>query len=298
VIKPDLQPVVSLINELVPGDATIDQARSGLEALGERMDFAAGAVFSAETLGGVPVNRVTVPNTTRSRVIIHLHGGGFVMGSETTHRAIGSRLAQVAGATVILPGYRLAPEHPFPAAVEDVLSVYRAMLESGVSARAVTLSGDSAGGGLVVSAMIAIRDRGLPLPAAGVLYSPWGDLANVPPDDPREGTDDPIVTVAAMQPMAGAYLNGADPTEPLASPARADLTGLPPLMIHVAGPEYLRSDSVAIAATAGRDGVFVSLTIWPGMIHIFPAFAALLPADHEAAQAVAQTGAFIRTHSL
>ncbi|NWF69848.1 MAG: alpha/beta hydrolase, partial [Chloroflexi bacterium] len=214
--------------------------------------------------------------------------GGYATGSIDSYLMVGATLAQTTGIKVLIPEYRLAPEHPFPAALEDALAAYRWLLRSGTTSQRIIFAGDSAGGGLAVAALSALRDAGAPLPRAAVLISPFVDL---------EGTGESLRTRAAADPyvkpedkaLLRYYIGSHDPRHPLLSPLYADLRGLPPLLIHVGDDEILLSDSTRLAEKATDAGVDVTLKIWPGMWHVFHFFAPLLP---EARQALAEMGAY------
>jgi acetyl esterase/lipase len=189
--------------------------------------------------------------------------------------------------------YRLAPENPFPAAVDDALAVYRGLLDRGIPAEAITVSGESAGGGLALALLIAIKDAGLPQPAAAAVLSPWADLTQSGRSYETKAAVDPALTRQALSTRADNYLAGADPRSPLASPLFADLRGLPPLLIQAGTYEILLDDAVRLAAKAADDDVAATLQTFPGAPHVFQGFSALLA---EGARALDQVGAFIRTH--
>ena len=220
-------------------------------------------------------------------VVLHLHGGAFVMGSSATVAPVAAPLARAVGMPVFAPDYRLAPEHPFPAAVEDTVAAYRWLLETGADPRTVVISGDSAGGGLAVAGVIALRDRGLPRPAAVVCLSPWVDLTLTAPSIDARAELDPQVGRDFLQDSARHYLAGHDPRDPLASPVFADLSGLPPLLIHVGGDEALLDDAHRLEQAAGAAGVDVTLECWEGMLHVWHCFGPRLPEAGAALTAIA-----------
>jgi acetyl esterase/lipase len=241
--------------------------------------------------GGVPAEWITTPQATAERVVFYLHGGGYTIGSVKTHRELISRMSRAAGARALAIDYRLAPEHPFPAAVEDATTAYRWLLENGVDPTRIVIAGDSAGGGLTVAALVALRDAGGPLPAAGVCLSPWVDLEGIGESMTTRAEADPIVQREGLLAMAKAYLGDANPRAPLAAPLYADLTGLPPLLIHVGTAEMLLDDSTRLAERAASAGVDVVLEPWVDMIHVWHFFASMLP---EGQQALDRIGEFIR----
>jgi epsilon-lactone hydrolase len=208
-----------------------------------------------------------------------------------THRVMLSHLSRASGFKVLGLDYRLAPENPFPAPVEDALAAYRWLLWSGYDPRKIVLAGDSAGGGLVVAAIVAMRYAGEPLPAAGVCLSPWVDMEATGPSFVTNATSDPSVARDRILRLAGVYLAGKSPQAPLASPIHADLRGLPPLLVQVGSIETLLDDARALAQRAQAAGVEVTLEVWEDMPHVWHHFAPMLP---EAQQAIARIGEFVR----
>ena len=243
------------------------------------------------TLGGVRAERLTPPSV-KTAAILYLHGGGYCIGSPRSHRHLAAAIGIAAEAVVILPDYRLAPEHPFPAAVEDAVAVYRAMLADGISPGRIAIAGDSAGGGLTVATLIALHDAGVALPAAGVCLSPWTDLTCAGKSYATRAAADPIVKHASITEMATAYLAGRDPKTPLASPLFADLRGLPPLLIQVGDAEVLLDDAVMLAERAKAAGVDATLEVWDEMVHVWPWFLTMLD---EAPAAVDKIAKFARS---
>jgi epsilon-lactone hydrolase len=223
--------------------------------------------------------------------LLYLHGGGYVIGSPRSHRHLAAALGGAAGAATLLPDYRLAPEHPFPAAVEDAVAAYRWLLARGVPPAGIVVAGDSAGGGLTVATLLALRDGGLPLPGAAVCISPWVDLTCSGASYATKAAGDPIVTQTGVGEMARAYLGAADPRTPLASPAFADLAGLPPLLVQVGSEEVLLDDAVTLAERAKAAGVGATLEIWPDMIHVWHWF---FPMLDEGRKAIGVIGDFVR----
>jgi monoterpene epsilon-lactone hydrolase len=202
-----------------------------------------------------------------------------------------SRLAKAARARVLALDYRLAPEHPFPAAVEDSTAAYRWLLEQGYKPSKIALAGDSAGGGLTIATLVALREAKTPLPAAAVPISPWVDLEGTGESMKTRAAVDPMVQKEGIAGIAAQYLGQTDPKNPLAAPLYADLKGLPPLLIHVGDAETLLSDATRIAEKAKQAGVKVDLKIYPEMIHVWHLFADILP---EAQQAIEEIGGFVR----
>jgi monoterpene epsilon-lactone hydrolase len=218
-------------------------------------------------------------------------GGVFARGARPPHGELAARLGRAGGMRVLFPEYRLAPEHVFPAAIDDVLAAWRWLrADQGLSARSIAVAGDSAGGGLAVALLVAARDAGEALPAAAVLMSPTVDLTSSGASMTERVDQDPFSTPAMLRRLASDYLAGADPKTPLASPLFASLAGLPPLLIQVGTADLLLSDSERLAAAASAAGVDVTLEVGEGLPHVYP----ILLGTPEAAQATEQTGKFLR----
>lgn len=227
-------------------------------------------------------------------VVLYLHGGGYVFCSAgTTHRDLMSRLARAAGATVVGVDYRLAPEHRFPAAVEDAVAAYEELLSRGFAPRSIAIAGDSAGGGLTFGALLKMRDMGLPLPAAAVGISPWTDLAITGSSLASNLKRDMLIPGDRLQEGVSWYLGSEDPLNPYASPLYGDHKGLPPSLIMVGGDEVLLDDSIRLADRMTQAGVAVELEVWPGMQHVWPVFAPILP---EGVEAIMRIGGFLRRY--
>jgi phosphinothricin tripeptide acetyl hydrolase len=241
-----------------------------------------------------PAEWLRPPAATPGRVVLYLHGGGYVIGSPPSHRHLAAAIAGAAAANALLLDYRLAPEHPYPAAVEDATAAYRWLLARGIAPGSVVIAGDSAGGGLTVATLLALREARVPLPAAGVCISPWVDLTCSGGSYVTKAAADPIVGRAGVEQMARAYLGSTAPREPLASPLFADLRGLPPLLIHVGSEEVLLDDSVQLAERARAAGVDTTLEVYERMIHVWHWF---LPMLDEAQTAVEAIGRFARRHT-
>jgi epsilon-lactone hydrolase len=252
---------------------------------------AADVQFQRVDAGGVPAEWVTPPGASAARTILYLHGGGYVAGAAQDYRELVSRLARAAEARALTLDYRLAPEHPHPAAVEDAVTAYRWLLASGAEAGRTVLAGDSAGGGLSVATLVSLRDRGERMPAAGVCICPWVDLEITGTSMDTNAEADPLVKRDVVANMATAYLQGQDPRMPLASPLHAELKGLPPLLIQVGEAETLLDDANRLAERARMAGVDVTYEPWPDMIHVWQGFGSFLP---EARQAIERIGEFIR----
>jgi len=248
--------------------------------------------ISPAHLGGVPGEYLESPSPGNT-ILLYLHGGGYFACSAETHRPITAFFARV-GFRVFAPDYRLAPESQFPAAVDDVVAVYRALLSAGYPPERIVIAGESAGGGLSLSLMLALRSAGVPLPAAAALYSPWTDLAAT--GDSIRTNSDRCAMFCGSDVAASAryYLGDADPRNPLASPLYADLAGLSPLLIHVGADEVLRDDSTRLAEGARAAGVSVELKIWPVVPHAWQLVPHLIP---EARQSLRETTTFLRARA-
>ncbi len=278
---------------LINDHQSVQQQRAMLEKQVKRAPMPRNVVVSPVAIGDVPAEWLRPIGVQDDRVVLYLHGGGYTMGSCNTHRALGARLAIAAQTPVLLIDYRLAPEHPFPAALEDALTAYRWLIDPEKLARPIALAGDSAGGGLVVAAAIALRDQGDRLPAAIVCLSPWTDLAVTGASMVTRAKADPLISRESSLQYAASYAAQQDPCLPLISPVYAELHGLPPLLIQVGDREVLLSDSVRLAARARQAGVDTMLEVWDGMWHVWQAYTGLMP---EAQQAIDRVGAFIKQH--
>lgn len=266
------------------------KARADFDSLLATMPVSEDLTFSEIELAGVPtLHSPTGP--AGKGALLYFHGGAFAAGGASGYRGLAANLGRAAGVQTFSVDYRLAPENPFPAAVEDATAAYRALLDRGIDHRNIFFGGDSAGGGLAVSALISLRDKQVPLPAAAVLLSPWADLTCESATMVSKAQEDPSLTPAGLQAMARLYLAGAHPTNPLASPVHADLGGLPPLLIQVGSAEILLGDAVRLAERAGAAGTSVRLEIWPEMIHVWQAFAFML---EEGRAAIEEAGRFLR----
>ena len=241
-----------------------------------------------------PAEWLRPPSAEPGRVVLYLHGGGYVIGSPRSHRHLAAAIAGAAGASALLLDYRLAPEHPFPAAVEDATAAYRWLLDQATAPEHIVIAGDSAGGGLTVATVLALREARVPLPAGGVCISPWVDLTCSGASYATKAAADPIVRRAGVEEMARAYLGATPPRTPLASPLFADLRGLPPLLIHVGSDEVLLDDAVQLAERAKAAGVDATLEIYDRMIHVWHWF---LPMLDEAQTGVEAIGRFVRSRA-
>ncbi|WP_374305216.1 alpha/beta hydrolase [Methylocella sp.] len=267
------------------------ERRARLDAIGGQYELAPDIRVEPVSADGVRAEWTLAPSSDPARVLMFLHGGGYMAGSLASHRHLVAEAGRLSGARTLAVDYRLAPEHPFPAALEDALTAYRFLLKQGVDPRRVALCGESAGGGLAVAALCALRDAGDPSPACAWLSSPWTDLAQSGATMASKAAVDPLISKRYLDELAAAYLQGADPDNPLASPVRAKLAGLPPLLIFVGTAETMLDDSMSFAAAAGAADVRVTLEIWPDMIHAFTLF---YPQVAVARRALAEVGDFVR----
>jgi acetyl esterase/lipase len=273
-------------------DLGIDVAaeRERNEGLLARLPPVEGVSFADADAGGRPALWVDPSEVRRQGAILYLHGGVYLMGSPRGYRSMASNIATESGMRVLLLDYRLAPEHPFPAAVEDVQAAYHWLLAQDLEPLQVVIAGDSAGGGLVMALLLALRDDGQPLPAAAICLSPWLDLMADSGSRIDMAKRDHVVTTADLRRSAALYLDGADPQQPLASPLYGDMTGLPPLLIQVGSDEVLLDDATRLAEKAQAAGVNVTLELWQGMFHVWQMNSAFVP---EGRQALAKIGQYI-----
>jgi epsilon-lactone hydrolase len=271
------------------GDGTIEEQRAAMAAMLESMPLPEGVTVNEIRIGGMTGDWIAMPNSSDGRVVLFLHGGGYVMGSNRTHRELASRIARAAAARVLVVDYRLAPEHPFPAAVEDALAAYRWLRAEGVPAASIAIAGDSAGGGLTLATLLALRDAGDALPACAVCLSPWVDLEGTGASAQPGGADDPMIQIDGLRETGKQYA-GDDLRNPLAAPLYGDFKGLPPLLIQVGTREVLLDDSTRVADKARAAGVSVQLEIEEGAYHVWHAG----PHLPEAADAVRRIGEFVR----
>ncbi len=294
-MSPEVEQIRQLLlaGRAASGDTepTIEAMRLGMEASTANMRPIESATIGEAQLGGIRAQTILPDTVSDDRVLLYFHGGGYVIGSPETHTGMVSYIADAMQAKCWSMDYRLAPEHPFPAAIEDGVAAYRALLATGVSPEKVIIGGDSAGGGTTVATALKARGEGLPMPAGLALMSPWVNLNNESWSYEHKADRDPMITKSGIDRMAGMYLNGADPHSPLASPVFADLGGLPPMIIQVGPDEVLMSDSIMLAERAGAANVEVSLEIWPEMFHVFQAFYPFLKQSRDA---IARIGAWGR----
>jgi len=271
---------------------SIEEQRANYEAMLGANPLPAAASIEELSIGPCNADWVSVPDSRQDRVILYLHGGGYVIGSNVGYREFASRLAQANRARVCVLNYRLAPEHPFPAAVDDALAAFGWLLEQGISASSIVVAGDSAGGGLTLATLLSLRDAGGPQAACGVCFSPWADLAGTGASAQPGAVDDPLVTGETLTDMTRAYA-GDDTRHPLASPLYADYEGLPPLFVLVGEREVLLDDATRVTDKARNAGVDVTYFQGPGLVHVWPVLAPTAP---ESAAALEQMAGFTESH--
>ncbi len=272
---------------------SLQEIRASYDKAGLAFGLPERVTVSQVKAGGVPAEWVAPASAAGAGVLLYLHGGGFTLGSLDSHRNLAANIALAWKGRVLLVDYRCAPEHPFPAAVDDTLSAYRWLVETGNDPKSLAVAGDSAGGGLTVSTLVAARDAGLALPAAAVCISPWANLENKGPSYAAQAGADPIVRHADLERWAEVYLGKITPRKaPLASPVHAELKGLPPFLIQTGGAEVLLSDSHLLAERLKKAGVSVDLDVWPDMIHVWHWFAPILS---EGQAAINKLARFVRT---
>nr|ATZ76733.1 Lip142 [uncultured bacterium] len=294
--SPQLQQIVQMLRQRTASRETttdLGVLRAGIEAGGQMFGPEAGTATEPLVIDGVPAEWITGPGATDAATIYYLHGGGHTIGSIASHRGLISRLSKASGARALAIDYRLAPENPYPAGLEDSLKAYRWLLAQGVDPNTIVIAGDSAGGNLALTTLLALKDAGDPLPAATVLLSPWTDMLSTGDSYKTRKDLDPMIPADEALTAARMYANGADLRDPLLSPLYGDLSGLPPMLIHVGDHEVLLDDSTVLAANAKAAGVDTTLEVWPQMIHVWQFFAPMVP---EATEAIDKIGKFVRSH--
>jgi len=269
---------------------TLEETRAGFVAMTAGFAVPGDVRVERTSAGGVPGAWIGTPGARDDAALLYLHGGGYILGSVQTHTELCARIARATGVRALAIDYRLAPEHPYPAAVEDAVAAFRWLRGQGLDPARIAIAGDSAGGGLVLATLVALRERGEALPACAVCLSPFTDLSGAGQPD---ANDDPLLTPEAIQMMAATYLQGADARQPTASPVFADFRGFPPLLLQVGTRERLLPDSLRVAERARSAGVDVTVERGEGLIHVWHLFGPDVP---ESRDAVAGIGAFVRKH--
>jgi len=281
------------ILEANPRPDGLTERRQRLDALSEQYSLPPGVRVEAADANGVKAEWTSTEEADPQSVVMYLHGGGYIAGSMKSHRHMVAQAGREARSRTMSLDYRLAPEHPFPAAIEDTVAGYRFLLSRGFPATRIAIAGDSAGGGLAIALLVSLRDAGLPLPACAWCLSPWVDLEGTGASMTAKAMVDPMVQQPYLVELAEAYLGGVDPRTPLAAPLYADLRGLPPILIQVGSAETLLDDAVRLAGAAGSADVRVRLEVWPDMIHVWHLFYQQVAAGR---RALAEAGAFIRSN--
>ncbi|KAB1075051.1 alpha/beta hydrolase fold domain-containing protein [Methylobacterium planeticum] len=274
-----------------PRPADLAARRERLDSLGADYALPADVSVAPAGIGDVPAEWTRTPAADPARVLLFLHGGGYISGSLASHRHMVAEAGRQAGARTLAVAYRLAPEHPFPAALDDALAAYRGLLALGIAPGAVALAGESAGGGLALATLGRLREAGDPLPGCLWCSSPWVDLALTGGSLASKDAVDPLIHRGYLAELAADYLQGTDPRDPRVSPLYADLAGLPPTLIQVGSAETLLDDAVRLAGAAGAADVAVTLEVWPHMIHAWHLFH---PELAEGRASLASAGRFVR----
>lgn len=288
---------------IIDENTSIEETRAVSEKTASQMEKMNWMAKVTQNAVGIQVDPVQIyhiygewilpAHLSKDKVMLYLHGGGYVFGSCNTYRSFMTKLVKESNITALIINYRLAPEHPFPAALDDAAFTYQWLLSSGIDAKNIVLAGDSAGGGLVLATLQAIRDRSIPMPVAAVVMSPWTDLTFSGETVQTKKDVENFIPEGCIETFGGYYTKGSDPSTPYASPLFGDLTGLPPIMIHVGEEEILLDDSVRFANKAVQAGVDCKLKIWPEMFHCFPLMA---PAFPEAVQGLKEIAQFTQQH--
>ncbi len=287
------QTLLASVGPILKGDSqktTLDEFRSQYTEFQSSLPIREGVSTEKVDARGVPSLLLTPKEVDKERVLLYLHGGGYVFGDPEGYRSLGSNFAVELKAQVLIPAYRLAPENPYPAGIDDCLQAYRWLLEKGYDATSIVIAGDSAGGALTVALLIAIRDAGLPLPAGGAALSPWASLVHSGSSIVSRDGKDPLNNKAGLDLFAEAYLAGAPRETPFASPAFADASNLPPVLIQIGENEVMLSEAMELAAHLGESKVRVILEVWPEMFHVWHFFSHVLP---EGRQAIEHAAAFL-----
>lgn len=273
---------------------SVPEIRRVVDSLAKYQKMPGGVHVTPARVGDVAGEWVSGPDANEHRVILFLHGGAFVAGSPATHRELAARIALASAARTLVIDYRLAPEHPFPAALDDAIQVYRSLLTEGTLPGQIVIGGDSSGGGLALQTLLRLRDQKRPMPAAAFFLSPQTDWVQFDGDSyTSRANQDPLLTRAQCRFTASCYVGANDPQTPLLSPVSMDLRELPPMLIHSGGHEILLSDAERLAEGAQRAAVEVSFKIWEGMWHVFQSAARSVPESH---QALSELGAFLKEH--
>ena len=297
-VSKEMENIIKLLRKFQESitEVSVETMRAGMDQLATMVKLPKDVKCKPVIAGGVPAEWITTPDIVNQYVILYLHGGGYVAGSIAAYRDLVARISRVSKARILIIDYRLAPEYPFPAALEDAVVAYKWLISTeDIDPKKLIIAGDSAGGGLTLATLVKLRDEGISLPIAAVCLSPWTDLAGTGESIKTKVELDPFVTPENFEISVRAYLGATDSLNFLASPLYANLQGLPPLFIQVGTSELFLDDSVRFAERAKAAGVDVKLEIWSDMIHIFAFFAAFAP---ESRQGIEQIGEFIQKFFL
>ena len=279
----DLGPVLTGENKTV----SLAEIRARYSKMLAQNPAPAGITFEDVVIGGIP-GQLATPDVLRTdAVVVYIHGGAYIVGEPAGYHGIGGNLAKTMGAKVFLPDYRLAPEHPFPAPIDDTLRFYKGLLDEGYPAKKIVFAGESAGGAMTVTVMVAARNSGLALPAGGVAISPWANLEHTGISMTNRETIDLLNTKAGLVFLANVFLQGALPNHPMASPVFADVTGLPPIMVQMGEAELMLTDGMRLATHLAENRVRMTLEVWPHMFHAWHFVAQLQPQARQALESAA-----------
>lgn len=301
--SPENNKLIELLWKNYPGPSSYEKMKNKVDKMRENFVLATknfstpadDVTVDTVDIAGTPAEWLRAPGVDDDRVLLYLHGGGYVIGSVATHRGLTSALSRAANCRVLALDYRLAPEHPYPAAVEDATSAYRWLLDQGIAGDKIAISGDSAGGGLTLATLLSLKATGDPMPGAAVPISPWTDMEGSGESMTTKVDKDPMVEPGGLMGMARLYMgDNTDYRAPTASPLYGDYAGLPPLLIQVGELETLLNDATRVASRAEAAGVDVTLEVWQEMVHVWHLFAPMLP---EGREAITRIGSFIKEHT-
>jgi len=295
--SPEHESVVEALRKMPPlgsgEEFDLAAARRSMEILSANPIIPDGTVFEKVVASGVPAEWVSLPGSDPTKTVLYLHGGGYTLGSIDTHRGLAARIAEASGTRVLIIDYRLGPETPFPGAVDDATAAYVFLIDQGIAPERIAIGGDSAGGGLTFATLVHLKEKNRPLPGAAFALSPWVDLEGLGESMETRAEADPMVEKEELVRMGQLYLGDADPRPPLAAPLYADLADLPPILVQVGTAEILLDDSIRIVERLRDAGVAVELQQFEDLIHVFQAFAPIVP---ESVAAIEKIGAFVKSH--
>jgi epsilon-lactone hydrolase len=288
-VSKGMERVIQLLNKtaITKMKERVEASRKGLEVLASLVKLPKDVKIDHINIVGMGAEWISFPESESDKIVLYLHGGGYMEGSLTSHQDLAMRIGRAAKMKVLVIDYRLAPEHPFPAAVEDAVKSYNWLIESQkINPNKIVIAGDSAGGGLTLVTLIKLRDEKIPMPAAGICLSPWTDLALTGDSLIKNAKVDPFLKSYDLAFMAELYIGDNDPKNPYISPLYADLHDLPPILLHVGTAEIIKDDSVRFAEKAKKAGVNVTLEVFDDMIHVFQAFSEWAPEGQEAIEKI------------